>query len=243
VPVEVWGSGGDTLVFLPGLGCHPVYYRRGFEVLAERFRIVVPDLSFRSHRELPETVHAYLQLVTRIASDLAPAATWCGHSFGALVALLSDRPAIACAPSVPVALPLSRMFGRAVWLQLREWVGLEGWLGVRYAGNIMVDYVGTSVVRPRAIFPAIADLRRPETAFPIATARAVVYLCARDELYRRSESRAYLDVSRHVGIEIRGLDDGHDWPITRPERFVDRVSEAHARLVTDPEARTRSSPG
>lgn len=231
VPVETWGSAADTLVFLPGLGCHPRYYRAGFERLARRFRVVVPDLSFPTHSSLPEEPERYLELLGRVLDDIAPDAVWAGHSFGALVALLRPGPAIACAPSVPVEVPFARTFARAVWLQIREYVGLEGPIGVRYAGRIMVDYVSAALLRPRSLFPAVRSLKRPATDLPLRARRAVVYLCARDEMYRASEYGCYFERCGHGGVTVLEVEDGHDWPITRPGRFAERIESAWERLA------------
>ncbi len=230
VPVETWGSSPDSLVFLGGLGVRPVYYRPGLELLSRRFRVWVPDLSFRTHRSLPSSPDEYLDLVGALARDMAPRATWVGHSFGGLLALMRRGPAIACAPSVPAEVPLSRMFGRAVWMQLREYAGLEGRIGVTYAGRIMVDYVRTAAFRPTLLFPAISALRSPPEAFPPVSREAIVYLCVKDDLYRDGEYRAYFDGPAGAGLEVVPLDDGHDWPITRPARLLDRVTEAFERL-------------
>jgi len=231
VPVETWGSSKKTLVFVPGLGCHPRYYGRGLERLSRDFRIVVPDLSFATHTRLPAEPSEYLALLGDIADDLAPDAVWCGHSFGALVALLRPGAAIACAPSVPVELPLWRTVARAVWLQAREYLGLEGRIGVTYAGRIMVDYVSTAVTRPGALFPAVRALKRPSGELPLESRHAVVYLCARDEMYRTAEYDRYFTACGHAGVTIEELPDGHDWPITRPERFAERMRLAWERVT------------
>ncbi len=228
--METWGSSQETLVFLLGLGIHPRHYRYGFERLAKRFRVVVPDLSFRTRLQLPSTPDEYLDLVTAIADELAPDAVWVGHSFGALLALMREGPAVALAPSVPAQVALPRMFGRAVRSQLREYFGFEGWFGVTYAAQVMVDYVGTAVTRPGTIFPSIASLNAPPEAFPPRAQNAVVYLCHRDEMYRAREYTAYLE-ARKEGVEVITLRDSHDWPITRPERLETRVGEACDRLA------------
>lgn len=230
VPVETWGSSPETLVFLPGLGCHPLYYRPGLAGLAERFRVLVPDLSFRTHRTLPESPEDYLALVSSLADELAPGAVWAGHSFGALVALLREGPAIACAPSVPAPISMGRYFGRAVWLQAREYLGLEGWIGVRYAPRIMVDYLATAALRPGTLFPSVASIRGEADLWRPVCRTGVVYLCERDELYRTCEYEAYFEGDAAPGLHIERLDDAHDWPITRPERFVRRMMEAYHRL-------------
>lgn len=231
VPVETWGSAADTLVFLPGLGCHPRYYRPGLERLSDRFRIVVPDLSFPTHSRLPPGAAGYLALVEDLARDLAPGAVWSGHSFGALLALLRPGPAIACAPSIPAEIPLWRTVSRALRLQLREYAGLEGRRGPGYAGRIMLDYVSTAVGRPRSLFPAVRSLERAPAELPIRAGRAVVYLCARDEMYRPSEYERYFGLHGHGGVTIEELEDGHDWPILRPARFAERLACAWERVT------------
>lgn len=231
VPVETWGSAADTLVFLPGLGCHPRYYRRGLERLSDRFRIVVPDLSFPTHSRLPADLDGYLALLETLVDDLAPGAVWSGHSFGALLALLRPGPAIACAPSIPVQIPLWRTVARAAWLQLREYTGFEGRLGPVYAGRIMADYVSTAVARPHALFPAVRSLKRPPAELPPRSGRAVVFLSARDELYRSSEYGRYFGAHGHGQMTIEEVEDGHDWPSLRPARFAERLTRAWERLI------------
>lgn len=230
VPVETRGSAADTLVFLPGLGCHPRYYRPGLERLSDRFRTVVPDLSFSTHGRLPADPAGYLAVVEELGRDLAPGAVWSGHSFGALLALLRPGPAIACAPSVPAGIPLWRTVFRAARLQLREYIGLEGRRGPGYASRIMLDYLSTAVGRPRALFPAVRSLERPVDELPIRTGRAVVYLCARDEMYRSSEYDRYFEIHGHEGVTIERLGDGHDWPILKPARFAERMTRAWERV-------------
>lgn len=231
VPVETWGCSSETLVFLPGLGCHPKHYRRGFERLAGRVRIVSPDLSFRTHERLPTGPDEYYELVRALAGELAPGAVWAGHSFGALVALRHYGPAIACAPSVPAEVGLPRMFGRAVRQQVREYLGFEGWHGATYALSVMVDYVGTSLRRPRTIFPSIAALNAPASTFEVRSREAVVYLCEKDELYRPREYRAYFGEGS-ARVRLKMIDDCHDWPITNPRGLEERITAALDELRT-----------
>lgn len=241
VPVEIWGSSSETLVFLPGLGAHPRYYRKGLERLAHDLRIVVPDLSFRSHRRLPSNPLGYLAIVQQIALDLAPDAVWSGHSFGGLLALMSDRPAIACAPSVPAQVSLPRMFSRALRLQLREVLGREGRNGFVYAPRIMVDYVSAALLRPGSLFPPVGSLRTAPGSYRPSTPRAVVYISARDELYREADYDSYFlstpgaDVtdagSHRPQLEVITLADCHDWPSLHPERFATRLWDSHQRIM------------
>ena len=229
MPVEIRGSSAETLVFLPGLGVPPDHYADGLCPLVERFTVIVPDLSFRRGRSLPASTTDYLDLLTAMTDDLAPDAVWAGHSFGALLALLSRRPAIACAPSVPVEAGVPRMFGRAVHQQAREYAGLEGWRGLRFAASIAVDYVGTAALRPGALFPVLQSLRVPPETFPPRSPRAVVYLSDRDELYREREYRRYFD-GAHEEIEEVRVPDCHDWPVLRPDLLATRLEKAFDRL-------------
>lgn len=241
MPVEIWGSSSQTLVFLPGLGAHPRYYRKGLERLALDLRIVVPDLSFRSHRRLPSNPLGYLEIVQEIARDLAPDAVWAGHSFGALLALMSDRPAIACAPSVPAQVSLPRMFSRALRLQLREVLGREGRNGCVYAPRIMLDYVSAALLRPGSLFPPVGSLRAEPASFQPRTPRAVVYISTHDELYRGTDYDSYfrptvgVDVSdprqSDPKLEVITLEDCHDWPSLHPERFATRLLNSHQRIL------------
>jgi pimeloyl-ACP methyl ester carboxylesterase len=231
VPVEIRGSASETLVFLPGLGAHPRYYRPGLERLACDFRVVMPDLSFRTHRSLPRDVSAYMALVEALAGEFAPDAPWCGHSFGGFLALLSPRPAIACAPSVPIRVPFVVIVGRAIRLQLKEYTGGEGRSAIKYAWRIMLDYVRAAVVTPRAIYPVVGDTTRGfDESFRPAAECAVVYLSRTDCLYRPGEYEEYLDRVRTGTVRVEHLKAGHDWPVTHPDLVPRLVGEAYAEL-------------
>lgn len=231
VPVEVRGSAPHTLVFLPGLGSHPDYYRPGLERLACDFRVVMPDLSFRTHRSLPRDVIGYLALVEALASEYAPDAPWCGHSFGGLLALLTPRPAIACAPCVPVRVPFIVILARAVRLQLEEYTGGEGRSGVRFAWRIMRDYVRAGIVKPGALYPVVGDtIRGFDDSFAPAAECAVVFLSRVDCLYRPEEYEGYLQRIRTGRVRVERLQVGHDWPVTRPHLVPKLVKDAYADL-------------
>ncbi|MDX1395198.1 MAG: alpha/beta hydrolase [Gemmatimonadota bacterium] len=226
VPVETWGSAGDTLVFLPGLGCAPAEYRRGLETAARDFRIVVPDLSFRNRPRLPTSIDEYLAVVTSLTDRVAPGAPWAGHSFGGLLALIHPGPAVACAPSVPARIAFPRTVGRAVRLQLREYLGFEGRAAVPYALRTTRDYVTRAVLRPRGLFSITSALNVEPDRRPPRCERAVVYLSTEDALYRRREYEAYLRNGDRSRMVVRHVEEGHDWPITHGERLAERFDEA-----------------
>ncbi len=233
VPVETWGSGEDTLVFLPGLGCAPEEYRRGLTEAARDRRIVVPDLSFRlrGRTTLPTSIDEYLRVVDAVCQQIAPRAPRAGHSFGGFLALLHPGPAIACAPSVPARIAFPRTLGRAVMMQLREYVGLEGRVAVPYALRTTRDYLVRAVLGPRALFSITGDLKdNPETR-PARAESAVVYLCRKDGLYRRHEYDAYFGSPGHAAFEFREVEEGHDWPITHADRLAERIDSALEALA------------
>lgn len=231
VPVEIWGSGPEALVFLPGLGVHPSYYGDGIARLAERSRVVLPDLSFKTHGSLFQDVAAYAEFAEELADRYAPEAPRVGHSFGGLVAMLGNRPAIACAPSVPVKRRWITVVGRAVRLQLEEYTGGEGWPGARFAARIMVDYVSAAIRKPRVLFPTVTDtLAGVKSGLHPVCPRAHVILSRADALYRTEEYQLYLDHLPDDRLTVTTLDAGHDWPVTRPELLARMVMEA-ARLL------------
>ncbi len=240
MPVETRGAAERTLVFLPGLGVHPRYYRRGLDRLARSLTVMVPDLSFRSHRRLPATVEDYLDAVSTLEPRVPADAVWSGHSFGGLLAMLRPGPAIACAPSIPSRTPFPTVVARAAWLQLREYTGREGPHGMAYAGRILLDYLRAAILRPRSLFPVVAALHRSPEGFPVVATPCRVFLCERDEMYSRREYAGWLDRQRGAGIEVEYVRDGHDWPITRPRRFEERMTRAFEELtdVTADAART-----
>jgi len=225
VPVETWGSTGETLVFLPGLGAPPREYRPGLEEISARYRVIVPDLSYRRRRPLPRSIDEYLKIVSAVCDPLAGGAPWAGHSFGGLLALLRPAPAIACAPSVPADIPLPATVWRAAKMQVREYLGLEGRAARTYAARILADYLLTTATRPRSLFPVTRSLRTDPRVWPVRSPRSIVFLCDKDDLYRDSEYDDYF-VGDVPGLELRRVREGHDWPITHPRLLADRMHEA-----------------
>lgn len=229
MPVETRGSAGETLVFLPGLGCAPGDYRRGLEALSTDVRIVVPDLSFRGLAPLPRAIDGYLALIEGIASAMAPGAPWSGHSFGALLAMLHPGDAIALAPSIPAEVSFPRTFWRAVRKQVRQCAGLDGLGAIGFGWRIAADYLATAAIRPRSLFPVVSDMKRAPADLPPRSRRAIVYLSRRDELYRRREYDAWLEEGP-PDFEVRRVVEGHDWPVTHPEVFAERLHESFRSL-------------
>lgn len=235
VPVEIWGLGPPTLVFFAGMGVHPSYYRAGLEPLSRHVRVVLPDLSFRTHRTLFEDIRQYVDFGEAFADRYAPGAPRAGHSFGGLLALLGTAPAIACSPSVPLRVGWFRMVGRAVRLQLMEYAGLEGLPGVRWAWGIMRDYLATAVRSPRALFPAVSrTLSGLSRSLLPAARRAHVILAQHDTLYLPPEVRRYLALIPDPILTVRRLKAGHDWPVTRPDLLVREVVRGVRRMADAP---------
>jgi len=231
VPVEIWGSGPEALVFLPGLGVHPSYYREGIARLAEGSRVVLPDLSFKTHRSLFQDVATYAAFAEQLAGRYAPEAPRVGHSFGGMVAMLGNRPAIACAPSVPVKQRWITVVGRAIRLQLQEYTGGEGWPGARFASRILGDYLAAAIRKPRVLFPTVSDiLTGVKSGLQPVCPRACVILSRDDALYRTDEYRIYFDHIPDDRLTVTTLDAGHDWPVTRPELLERMVVESAQRL-------------
>jgi len=217
VPVEIHEGPDRPLLYLPGFGVHPRNYRAGVRRLAQHFTVFMPDLSFRTHRDLPESVATYRQFAEDFALRYAPDAPRTGHSFGGLLALLGDRPAVALAPMIPILAGWPRKVGRAALLQAREYVGLEGARGVGWAFHIFGEYVRTAALRPRCLFSAVSETlgRIPDEFLPTAP-RSVVVLARKDRLYLQREYDAYLSRADPERVETRYVSRGHDWPITHP---------------------------
>ena len=231
VPVETWGSTGGTLVFLPGLGCPPERvptrhpsWPRGRTGSSRPG----PLLSQRLGR-LPRTVHGLLRSRLRglPARPSPPEAPWCGHSFGALLALMRPGPAIALrahpCPRGDRVRPNRGTRGRETTDE-REYLGREGPAGPHGTrpGSFR-DYAD----RRRCEGPARSS--RSRTTFgpspfgvsaSVRPMRAVVYLSRRDELYRPIENTR--STSPRFG--------GRDSDIRRRARGVPRL--AHHRTPT-----------
>jgi len=229
VPIQTWGSSSETLVFLTGLGVHPQHYWRGINLLTDRFRVVIPDLSFRSHQKLPRSPGDYLNLVTEVSQRYAPGAVWVGHSFGALLALLHDGPAIACSPTIPAPVALPWMIGRAAHQQLREYFGLEGWYGCRFAAMVLTDYLRAAVTHPSIVFPVLKSLNQPSSTFQPRSHHAIVFQSIKDELHRPEEYATYFKTNP-TGVRIIPVPEHHDWPINCPQHLMERVNFAFDEL-------------
>lgn len=227
VPVEVFAGPDRPLLFLPGFGVHPLNYREGVERLARHFTVFMPDLSFRTHAELPLKVARYLDFVELLRERYAPEAPSTGHSFGGLLAMLGPRRAVALAPMIPIESGWPTKISRAVLLQLREYAGLDGRRGVRWACHIFGEYVRTAALRPGCLFPSVTELLGGihEEFLPTAPHSTLV-LARRDRLYLQSEYDAYLALSDASRIETRYVWRGHDWPVTHPELVEREVLEA-----------------
>ncbi|MFO7586493.1 MAG: alpha/beta hydrolase [Gemmatimonadota bacterium] len=217
VTVEVHDGPDEPLLFLPGYGVHPAYYREGVRRLVRHFTVVIPDLSFRTHELLPVRMVRYRAVLEEVAQRYAPGAPRAGHSFGGLMALLGSSPAVALSPMIPIAHGWPTKVARAVLLQLREYAGLDGWRGVVWAAGIAADYIRTAVRRPGSLFPAVSETLGDvlEAFLPVAP-RVVMILADRDLLYLPAEYERYLARAATDRIDVRRIPRGHDWPVTHP---------------------------
>lgn len=226
IPVQIFGAGSRRVLFLPGMGVHPRYYEESLQRLSRHVRLITPDLSFRSRGQLPEAIAEYCGLAAAIARAFGPLDATVGHSFGGLVALLSEQPAIALSPTVPIRIGWIRKFGRSVLMQLREYAGLEGRKGPRWAFRNFRDYAATVFTRPDLLFPVVgATMGDSVEPFLPSAPRANVILAERDHLYTRGESDRYLQ-ARGERVIVRTVQRGHGWPGTDPALFEEQVLQA-----------------
>lgn len=217
VPVEIRGRSSDPLLFLPGMGVHPRHYAPGLDRLARHFTVVTPDLSFGSNRTLPIDYAGYLSCVEAVADRFAPGAPRAGHSLGGLLALQGYRPAVALSPLLPLPLGWLGQIWRAVRLQLREYAGIEGPRGVRWALAMLAEYVGMALTAPEKLFPALACTHSEFSDDFRPRAPSVRLVLGRfDHLYRRSEYGRFVEDVGLAAEVVRWLPHGHDWPVTRP---------------------------
>ncbi len=225
VPVEIHAGPDRPLLFLPGFGVHPYNYRPGVERLARHFTVFMPDLSFRSHVDLPENVARYREFVERLSDRYAPDAPRTGHSFGGLLAILGRSRAVALSPMIPLGVGWPSKIVRAALLQLHEYAGLDGLRGIRWAFHIFGEYVRTAAVRPHCLFPAVSETlgEAVREDFRITAPHSTLILARRDRLYRQSEYDAYLSLSDMTRVETRYVARGHDWPVTHPDLLEQEV--------------------
>ena len=226
VPLEIHGT-GEPVIFLPGLGVHPRYYRDGMTRLGQHFTVFVPDLSFRTHADLPDRVDRYREFTEALAERHAPHAFRAGHSYGGFLALLGSVPAIALSPLIPLTVGWGNKFTRAVRLQLREYLGFEGRRGAGWAWGILRDYAGTAVRSPASLFPTVSEtLHCIAHTFRPTAPRAHIVLAEFDRLYLPAETEIFLAQTREEGVVVRRVPRGHGWPVTHPELLETEVLEA-----------------
>lgn len=226
IPVQIRGRAPEPLLFLPGMGVHPGHYEPGLDRLARHFTVVTPDFSFRSHRTLPRDYEGYLACVEAVAERYAPRAPRAGHSLGGLLALQGDAPAIALSPLIPLPLGLPGQLWRAVRLQLREYAGIEGARGVRWALAMLANYAETVLTAPEKLFPALASLHPERQSFRLRAPTARLILARHDHLYRAREYGRFVEQVGVPAEAIRWLPHGHDWPVTRPAVLESEVLAA-----------------
>ena len=211
------------------MGVHPRHYAPGLSRLSRHFPVVAPDLSFRSNPSLPDDWAGYLACVEAVAERFAPNAPRAGHSLGGLLALRGDRPAVALSPLIPVPLGWLRQTWRAVRLQLREYAGMEGPRGVRWALAMAAEYLEMAVTAPEKLFPALRCTHSELTDDFHPRAPAVRLVLGRhDRLYREAEYGRYVERTGLGHDAVRWLPHGHDWPVTRPSLFESEVLDALA---------------
>lgn len=226
VPVEIHGK-GEPFIFLPGLGVHPRYYGEGLARLGRHFTVFVPDLSFRTHSELPAGVDTYREVAEAFAERYAPQAFRAGHSYGGFLALLGSGPAIALSPLIPLTVGWASKVGRAVRLQLREYLGLEGRRGAGWAWSIMRDYAGAALRRPASLFPTVSEtLHCLAHSFRPTAPKAHIVLADFDQLYLPGEYERFLAHSGPNELVVRRVPRGHGWPVTHPGLLEDEVLAA-----------------
>jgi hypothetical protein len=243
VPVEIHGA-GEPVIFFPGLGVHPRYYREGMTRLGRHFTVFVPDLSFRTHSDLPVRIDGYREFAETLAERYAPQAFRAGHSYGGSLALLGSVPAIALSPLIPLTVGWASKVGRAVRLQLREYLGFEGRRGAGWAWNIMRDYVGTAFRRPASLFPTVSEtLHCIAHSFRPTAPRAHIVLAEFDRLYLPGECEAFLARPRRDGVVVRRVPRGHGWPVTHPDLLEAEVLEAVRATRHVKKAAVRAQPG
>lgn len=217
IPVQIRGRSSDALLFLPGMGVHPRHYAPGLDRLARHFTVVTPDFSFGSNRALPPDYAGYLSCVEAVATRFAPEAPRAGHSLGGLLALQGDRPAVALSPLVPLPLGWFGQIWRALRLQLREYAGIEGPRGVRWALAMLANYAGMALTAPEKLFPALACTHSEFTEVFRPRAPSIRLVLGHfDHLYRRAEYGRFVAAAGLGEHTVRWLPHGHDWPVTRP---------------------------
>lgn len=227
IPVQIRGRASEPLLFLPGMGVHPGHYESGLDRLARHVTVITPDFSFRSNRTLPLDYEGYLACVDAVADRYASRAPRAGHSLGGLLALQGDTPAIALSPLIPLPVGWPGHLWRAVRLQLREYAGIEGARGVRWALAMLANYAGMVLTAPEKLFPALASLHSDRMEpFRLRAPSARLVLARYDHLYRAGEYVRFVERSGAPPEAIRWLPHGHDWPVTRPAMMESEVLAA-----------------
>jgi pimeloyl-ACP methyl ester carboxylesterase len=226
VPVDV--GIGPVVVVLPGFALSPAVYRRTAILLAERCRVIVPEL-YRVN-----TAWRYADILQRFTATLDLLAldrvTIIGHSFAGSVELgfaarypervveLIFADTLAVSREMPLAEEALRHPGRLLWLA---------------TPRAAASFAATVLTHPRQVVEAAwfgFTSGRSTDAERVAAAGlpAHVLWASRDSLLRREDGRAFAR-ELHASFTVVQAPDGkpvdHDWMYRHPGLFVSCVEQ------------------
>jgi pimeloyl-ACP methyl ester carboxylesterase len=219
---------GPSIVMLPGFGMTPGLYRATAELLAERCRVIVPDV----YRVRGAWRHE--DIVDRLASTLADAGcvrvTLIGHSFSGGIELdFATR-----YPERVVELVFADTLAHARELALASEALSHPvrflWMATPAAAQ---SFGSTVLTHPRQIVDAawfgFTSTRDRNCARVVELGlRAHVIWANRDSILHQADGRAFAAELGASFTVVRG-DDGkpvdHDWIYRHPELFVEHIQK------------------
>ena len=232
VPVDV--GTGPAVVFLHGFAMRPWTYRRTAELLADRTRVVVPDLfDVRGPWRYGRVLDAFVRTLDALGLD---AVTLVGHSFGGGIELgfAAARPERVVELVFSDTLAVSEEWGLADEA-LRHPLGLARLATVPAA----TSFVQTWLAHPRQMVDAAwwgFRSRRDGDIHHVAASGipAHVLWANRDSILSRADGLQFaerLGATFTVATTADGGPVDHDWMFQQPELFVGHLEELGLRAL------------
>ncbi|HMK62692.1 MAG TPA: alpha/beta fold hydrolase [Acidimicrobiales bacterium] len=233
VPVDV--GQGPPLVLLHGFGMHPLVYAPTAALLAERSRVIIPDLfAMRGRWSFERTLDALVATLDFLDLERV---SLLGHSFGGGIelGLAGELPERVVELVFSDTLAVSQEWGLADEALRHPWELLR-----LATGPATVAFVGQWLVHPRQLVSAAwwgFHSRRDGPIADVAHAGipAHVMWANRDSILSRADGEKFaeqLGATFTVARSFDGRPVDHDWMFQNPHLFVAHLLSLGLRVLS-----------